>query len=77
MQKIMREILEALNHIGDFSQSRLYQHMNFKEIDPGFVDRLRKSLIDEMRDESYSYMRGNELWEEIQEKGLYMADICK
>ena len=66
----MREILEALNHIGDFSQSRLYQNMNFKEIDPGFAERLRKSLIDGIRDESYSYMRGNELWEEILDKDI-------
>ena len=66
--EIMQEILKALDHIGDFAQSRLYQHMTFKEIDPGFAERLRKSLIEGMRDESYSYMRGNELWEEILEK---------
>ena len=66
----MQEILKALDHIGDFAQSRLYQHMTFKEIDPGFAERLRKSLIEGMRDESYSYMQGNELWEEILEKGL-------
>ena len=68
--EIMREILEALDHIVDFSQSSLYQHMTFKEMDPGFADRLRKSLVGGMRDESFSYMRGNELWEEILEKGL-------
>ena len=61
---IMRQILDALDHIGDFSQSSLYQHMIFKEMDPGFADRLRKSLVGGMRDESFS------LWEEILEKGL-------
>ena len=44
--------------------------MIFKEMDPGFADRLRKSLIDGMRDESYSYRRGNDLWEEILGKGI-------
>ena len=68
--EIMQQILEALDHIGDFSQSSLYQHMTFKEMDPGFADRLRKSLVGGMSDESFSYMRGNELWEEILEKGL-------
>ena len=68
--EIMGEILESVDHIADFTQSLLYQHMIFKEMDPSFADRLRKSLIDGMRDESYSYMRGNELWEEILEKGL-------
>ena len=34
------------------------------------ADRLCESLIDGMRDESYSYMRSNGFWEEILEKGL-------
>jgi transcriptional regulator with XRE-family HTH domain len=68
--EIMGGILESVDHIADFTQSLLYQHMIFKEMDPGFADRLRKSLIDGMRDESYSYMRGNDLWEEILEKGI-------
>ena len=34
------------------------------------ADRLWESLIDGMRDESYSYMRSNGFWEEILEKGL-------
>lgn len=34
------------------------------------ADRLWESLIDGMRDESYSYMRGNELWEEILDKDI-------
>ena len=68
--EIMGEILGSVDHIADFTQSHLYQHMIFKEMDPSFADRLRKSLIDGMRDESYSYMQGNELWVEILEKGL-------
>ena len=68
--EIMGGILESVDHIADFTQSLLYQHMIFKEMDPVFADRLRKSLIDGMRDESYSYMRGNDLWEEILEKGI-------
>lgn len=60
----------AVNHIGDFSQSSLYQHMTFKKMDPAFADRLRKSLIEGMRDESYAYMRGNDFWEETLKTGL-------
>ncbi|MBQ9031128.1 MAG: helix-turn-helix domain-containing protein [Parasporobacterium sp.] len=68
--EIMREILAAVDHISDFSQSPLYQHMAFKDMDPGFTDRLHKNLIEGMHDESYSYMRGNEFWEETLKKGL-------
>lgn len=62
--EIMEEILESVDHIADFVQSLLYQHMTFKEMDPGFVDRLRKSLIEGMSDESYAFMQGNEFWED-------------
>ena len=68
--EIMRGILESVDHIGDFSQSRLYQHMKFKEMDPGFADRLRKSLIEGMKDESYAFMRENEFWEETLKKAI-------
>lgn len=68
--EIMREILAAVDHISDFSQSPLYQHMAFKDMAPGFTDRLHKNLIEGMRDESYSYMRGNEFWEETLKRGL-------
>ncbi len=63
-EEIMRGILTAVDHIGDFSGSPLYQHMSFKEMEPGFADRLRKNLIEGMRDESYAFMRGNAFWEE-------------
>ncbi len=66
--EIMREILAAVDHIEDFSQSSLYQHMAFKEMDPGFTDWLRKSLVEGMRDESYAFMRGNAFWEETLKK---------
>ena len=69
-EEIMRGILESVDHIADFAQSLLYQHMTFKEMDPGFAERLRKSLIEGMRDDSYAYMRGNEFWEEILKKAI-------
>lgn len=68
--EIMEEILESVNHIADFAQSLLYQHMTFKKMDPGFVDRLRRSLIEGMSDESYAFMRGNEFWERTLKMGL-------
>lgn len=68
--EIMEEILAAVDHISDFSKSSLYQHMMFKEMDPGFLERLRKSLIEGMRDDSYAYMRGNEFWEETLKKAI-------
>ncbi len=71
---IMRDILESVENISDFTQSSLYQHMAFKEMDPGFTDRLKKSLIDGMSDETYTYMKGNEFWEEMLDSPLRSED---
>jgi len=66
--QIMRDILDHLGTIGDFTKSRLYQHMAFKTVGPEFADGLRKELLNSLGDETYSYMQGNESWETL--KGL-------
>ena len=62
----VKQIVESFNSIADFTRSSLYQHMSFKETDPDFTERLRSKIIARMHDdESYSYMQGNTIWEEI------------
>jgi len=63
--QIMRDILDNLGTIGDFSKSRLYQHMAFKAVGPEFEEGLRKELLESLEDESYGYMRGNKCWENL------------
>lgn len=65
---IMQEILESIETLGDFAGSPLYQHMTFKQLDPGFTKRLKSSMILHMKSDAYAYMEGNEFWDKITEK---------
>ena len=64
--QIMRDILDNLGTIGDFTKSKLYQHMVFKTVGPEFADGFRKELLKLLGDESYSYMQGNEYWKSLE-----------
>lgn len=63
--QLMRDILDNLGTIGDFTKSKLYQHMTFKSAGPEFADGLRKELLKSLEDETFSYMQGNEYWEKL------------
>lgn len=63
--QIMRDILDNLETIGDFTKSRLYQHMVFRAIGPDFADGFRKELLQSLEDESFRYMQGNACWENL------------
>ena len=63
--QLMREILDSVDRIGDFTKSRLYQHMMLKSIDPDFSAGLKRELLKSLGDETYAYMRGNQDWEKL------------
>ena len=63
--QIVRGILDNLETIDNFTSSKLYQHIGFKNADPEVVDTFRKELLKLLEDESYSYMQGNECWESL------------
>ncbi len=63
--RLMREILDSLETIGDFTRSRLYQHMTFKTADPDFSAGLRRKLSESLGDKTFDYMQGNEEWEKM------------
>lgn len=58
-----------INHLDSlyaFPDAPLYSHMTFKEIDPEFVEKIRKSILDGFRsDESFAYMKGEPRWEKL------------
>jgi len=71
--QIMQDILDSIGTIGDFRKSKLYQHMAFKAAGPEFTESLMKELLESLEDESYSYMRGNECWENLKASA---NDLC-
>ena len=63
--QLMREILDSIGTIGDFSKSKLYQHMMIKSLDPDFSVGLRQELLKSLGDAAFQYMQGNEDWEKL------------
>ncbi len=63
--QLMREILDSIGTIGDFTKSKLYQHMALKTVDPDFSAVVKRELLKSLGDESFNYMQGNEDWEKL------------
>ncbi len=63
--RLMREILDSLETIGEFTKSKLYQHMTLKTVDPDFSTGLKRELLKSLEDETFAYMQGNEDWEKL------------
>ncbi len=63
--KIMRDILDSVDTLGDMAGSRLYRHMKLKTIDPAFKEGLKAELARSLEDESFAFMQGNEDWERL------------
>ena len=61
----MREILDSVDSIGDFTKSKLYQHMLLKSIAPDVSAGIKQELLKSLGDETFSYMQGNEDWERL------------
>ena len=52
--------------MGDFRESRLYQHMKFRDAENPYVKEMKKALLDGFRnEEEFSYMKGYEPWEQF------------
>ncbi len=73
--RLMQEILESIETIGDFTKSRLYQHMTFKSTDSDFTAGLKQKLLESLGDETFDYMQGNAAWEKLSHKNANTARI--
>ena len=71
--QLMQDILDSIETIGDFTKSRLYQHMVLKKVTPEFIDHLRLELLKSLEDESFNYMQGNERWEKLKSRNSEQA----
>lgn len=63
--QLMQELLDSVGTIGDFTKSKLYQHMTLKSVDPDFLIGLKQELLKSLGDETFHYMQGNEDWEKL------------
>lgn len=66
----MQEMLASIDHILDFRESPLYEHMEFKEARGEFLNELKENLLTCFRDENtYSFLQNNSRWRKLV-KGL-------
>lgn len=64
--KIMEKTISAIDTIGDFRKSSLYEHMSFKETRAEFILELKNNLINCFRDEeTYGYLKHDKRWQEL------------
>ena len=63
--QLMQDILDGIETIGDFAQSKLYQHMALKTVGSEFSVVLKQKLLESFKGESFHYMQGNEYWEKL------------
>lgn len=64
--QVARQLLENVDTMGDFSKSKLYQHMKFQDTENAYAKEMKKALLEGFRnEEEFSYMKGYEPWEQF------------
>ena len=60
-----KALLNSLDSIRSFTQSPLYAHIKFKDIDVTFKEMIKNNLVDCFQSDDFDYMHGNSKWEEL------------
>lgn len=69
--KIMDVLLENTDSLLDFTKSRLYEHMKFKESDPKYMDKIHENLLEQFRsDDTYKFVSESSGWNDFEKKWL-------
>ena len=62
----MEVLLDSINDITSFSNSSMYEHMDFQKSDCTLTDQLKQELLNCFRDKNtYGFLEGNERWQRI------------
>lgn len=64
--KVVEQLLENVDSIGDFQKSKLYRHKKFRNADGSYFQEIKEKLLEVFRDEDdFSFMKGYEPWENL------------
>ena len=64
--KVAKQLLENVDTMGDFRESKLYQHMKFRNTENPYAKEMKKALLEGFRtEEEFSYMNGYEPWDQF------------
>ena len=65
----MEIMLTTIDDITSFSNSPLYEHMDFKKSNSTFLEQLKQELLNCFQDkETYCFLEGNERWHKLIQK---------
>ena len=65
----METMIASLDDITSFSNSPLYEHMDFKKSNSTFSEQLKEELLNCFQDkETYGFLESNERWHKIIQK---------
>lgn len=65
----MEIMLTTIDDITSFSNSPLYEHMDFKKSNSTFLEQLKQELLNCFQDkETYGFLEGNERWHKLIQK---------
>ena len=64
--QVTKQLLENVDTMGDFRESKLYQHMKFRNTENPYAKEMKKALLEGFRtEEEFSYMNGYEPWDQF------------
>ena len=64
--QVAKQLLENVDTMGDFRESKLYQHMEFRNTENPYAKEMKKALLEGFRtEEEFSYMNGYEPWDQF------------
>lgn len=64
--QVAKQLLENVDTMGDFRESKLYQHMKFRNTKNPYAKEMKKALLEGFRtEEEFSYMNGYEPWDQF------------
>ena len=65
----MEIMVTTIDDITSFSNSPLYEHMDFKKSNSTFLEQLKQELLNSFQDkETYGFLEGNERWHKLIQK---------
>lgn len=62
----MEKMIKSVDAVGGFSESPLYRHMKFRNLDHKFGEEMKNNLLMCFRDEeTYGFLKDDERWQEL------------
>ncbi len=76
--QIMERLLETMDSLTEFTRSKLFEHMDFKESDPKFMGKIMENLLEQFRsDDAYGFVRESPQWKDFTDSAALFEPHCE